>query len=122
MDGASRMVLHSTNLRDAYAITIDRENQLLYWADYTLNTIERSNTDGSNRVILTTSVRNPISIAIYNGRLYWGDAYFNQILSGPANSPGSGSYLGGSISYGVYGIEVISRDLQPLGRILSINL
>ena len=120
MDGASRMVLHSTDLRDAYAITIDRENQLLYWADYTLNTIERSNTDGSNRVVLTTSVRDPISLAIYNGRLYWSDAYFDRILSGPANSPGSGSYLG-SVSYQVYGIEVISRDLQPLGRI-SINL
>ena len=117
MDGTSREVLHSTNLRVTHAITIDRENQLLYWADHSLNTIERSNTDGSNRVVLTTSVRDPISIAYYNGRLYWGDAYFNRILSGPANSPSSGSYLGGSVSYEVYGIEVISRDLQPLGRI-----
>ena len=121
MDGTSQMVLHSTNLRDTYAITIDRENQLLYWADYTLNTIERSNTDGSNRVVLTTTVVDPISIAYYNNQLYWGDLSLNRIFSGPANSPGSGSHLGGSVSYEVYGIEVISRDLQPLGKI-RINL
>ena len=117
MDGSSRMILHRTNLRDTYAITIDIENQLLYWADYTLNRIERSSVDGSNRVVLTTSVRDPYSMSYYNGRLYWGDTYYNRILNGPANSPGSGSYLGGSVRYEVYGIQVISRDLQPLGEI-----
>ena len=115
MDGSSRMILHNTNLRETYAIAIDRDNQLLYWADYNLNTIERSSVDGSNRVVLTTSVRDPYSMSYYNGRLYWGDFSFNRILSGPANSPGSGSYLGGGVSYEVYGIEVIARDLQPLG-------
>ena len=121
MDGNSRMVLHSTDLRDTYAITIDYENQLLYWADYTLNRIERSNVDGSNRMILTTSVRDPSSISYYNGRLYWGDYYYNRMLNGPASSPGSGTYIGGSVRYDVYGIQVISRDLQPL-RELNIEL
>ena len=116
MDGSSWMILHNTNMRETYAITLDRENQLLYWADYNLNTIERSSVDGSNRVVLTTSVRDPFSMAYYNGRLYWGDVSFNRILNGPANSPGSGSYLGGGVSYEVYGIAVISRDLQPQGR------
>lgn len=118
MDGNFRMILHNTDLRDTYAITIDIENQYLYWADYTLNTIERSNVDGSNRVMLTRSVRDPFSICYYNGQLYWGDAYYNRILRGPVSSPGSGTYLGGSVSYEVYGIQAISRDLQPLGRIV----
>ena len=121
MDGNSRMILHNTDLRDTYAITIDYENQLLYWADYTLNRIERSNVDGSNRIILTTSIRDPSSISYYNGRLYWGDYYYNRMLNGLASSPGSGSYIGGSVRYDVYGIQVISRDLQPL-RELSVQL
>ena len=108
------MILHSTDLRDTYTITIDYENQLLYWADYTLNRIERSNVDGSNRMILTTSIRDPSSISYYNGRLYWGDYALNRMLNGPASSPGSGTYIGGGVSYDVYGIQVISRDLQPL--------
>lgn len=117
MDGSSWMILHNTNMRDVYCITIDRENQFLYWADYTLNTIERSNVDGSNRVVLTTSVRDPFSMAYYNGRLYWGDSSFDRILTGPANSPGRGTYLGGGVSYNIYGLAVIARDLQPLGRV-----
>ena len=114
MDGNSRMVLHNTNLRDTYAITIDYENQVLYWADFTLNKIESSNVDGTNRRTLTTSVRDPYSITYFNGRLYWGDNYYNRILTGPATSPGSGTYLGGSVRYDVYGIHVISREAQPL--------
>ena len=116
MDGSSRVILHSTNLRDTYALTIDIEHQFLYWADYSLNTIERSNVDGSNRVVLTRSIRDPFCMSYYNGRLYWGDLYYNRILTGPANSPGSGTYLGGSVSYDVYGLQVISRDLQPIGE------
>lgn len=115
MDGSSRTVLHSTNLWDTYAITMDYESQILYWADYTLNKIESSNVDGSNRLILSTSVRDPYSMAYYDGRLYWGDNYFNRILTGPAASPGSGTYLGGGVAYDVYGIHIISRDTQPLG-------
>lgn len=122
MDGNSRMVLHNTDLRDTYAITIDYENQLLYWADYTLNRIERSNVDGSNRMVLTTSIRDPSSISYYNGRLYWGDYALNRMLNGPASSPGSGTYIGGGVSYDVYGIQVVSRDLQPLRELTTLDV
>ena len=116
MDGKSRMVLHNTSLSDTYAITIDYENQELYWADYTLNKIEKSDTNGSNRVTLTSNVGDPFSISYYNGRLFWGDNSLNRILTGTANSPDSGTYVGGSVSSDVYGIHVLSRDTQPLGK------
>ena len=124
MDGHSRMVLHSTNLADTYTITMDYENQVFYWADYTLNKIESSNVDGSNRRILTASVRDPYSITYYNGRLYWGDSAFNRILTGTVTSPGSGSYIGGGVSSDPYGIHVVSREAQPLGehRIIIFSL
>ena len=120
MDGHSRIVLHSTNLASTYAITMDYENQVLYWADLTLNKIESSNIDGSNRRILTSSVRDPYSIAYYNGRLYWGDSALNRILTGTVTSPGSGTYIGGGISYDPYGIHVVSREAQPLGKHMII--
>ena len=119
MDGKFRIILHNTDLSDTFAITIDYENQILYWADYTLNKIERSDTNGSNRVTLTSSVRDPFSIAYYNGRLFWGDNSLNRVLTGTANSPDSGTYIGGSVSYDVYGISVISRDTQPLSKKLN---
>lgn len=119
MDGKSRMVLHNTSLSDTYAITIDYENQELYWADYTLNKIEKSDTNGSNRVTLTSSVGDPFSITYYNGRLFWGDNSLNRILTGTANSPDSGTYVGGYVSYDAYGIHVLSRDTQPLGKTIT---
>ena len=120
MDGKSRMVLHNSSLSNTYAITIDYENQELYWADSTLNKIEKSDTNGSNRVTLTSSVRNPFPITYYNGRLFWGDNSLNRILTGTANSPDSGTYVGGHFSYDVYTIHVLSRDTQPLGKTLKI--
>ena len=116
MDGRSRMVLHNTGLADTYAITMDYENQILYWADFTLNKIESSNVDGSNRRTLTTSLRDPFSMAYYNGRLYWGDNSFNRVYNGPVESLGSGTAIGGGVSYDVYGIHIVSRETQPLGE------
>lgn len=100
---------------DTYAITMDYKDQVLYWADYSLNKIESSNVDGSNRRILTSSVRDPYSMAYHNGNLYWGDNSLNRVLTGPVTSLGSGTYLGGGVSYDVYGIHIVSRDTQPLG-------
>ena len=115
MDGNSRMVLHSTNLVDTYAITMDYENQVLYWGDLTRNTIESSNADGSNRRTLSTSVTDPYSMSYYNGMLYWGDLRLDRVLTGMATQPGRGTNLGGSVSYSVYGIHIVSREAQPLG-------
>lgn len=115
MDGGSRMALHSTNLIETYALTMDYDRQVLYWADYNLNRIESSNADGSNRRILSTSVRDPYVMTYYQGRLYWGDLTLNRVLQGPTSSPGSGTYIGGGISYDIYGIKVVAKDAQPLG-------
>lgn len=122
MDGRSRMVLHSTNVIETYAITLDYDNQVLYWADYTLNRIESSNADGSNRRLLSTSITDPSYMTFYNGQLYWGDYALNRILTGPASQPGSGTYVGGGVSYDVYGIQVVSRERQPLGKPRNKNL
>lgn len=115
MDGSSRTILHSTNLVNTYAITMDYENQTLYWADNSLNKIESSSVDGSNRRTLTASVNDPYSMAYHNGKLYWGDNGFNRILTGTVAAPGSGTYLGGGVSYDVYGIHVVSKETQPSG-------
>ena len=48
MDGTARTVLHSTGLVTVYGLTVDYENQILYWADYSNNRIEKSSTNGSN--------------------------------------------------------------------------
>lgn len=67
MDGANRMVIHSTNLVWPNALTLDIETQTLYWADANLDRIESSGVDGTNRQVLSqtgVSIDSPFGIAL----------------------------------------------------------
>lgn len=115
MDGTSKTILHDADLSAPYGLTIDYDTQTIYWTDYTRNRIEKSNADGSNRAVVTTSlVNDPYSITFYNGRLYWTDLSYNRILTTLVNSRSS-SYLTGAVN-DMYGITVITEERQPLGR------
>lgn len=118
MDGTSRTVLHDTTLSTPYALTIDYATQTLFWADYSLNRLEKSNIDGSNRVLLTTNVRDPYSITFLDGNLYWTDLYYNRILTAPVSSPSSSSYVTSSLG-NIYGIQAISEERQALCKLLQ---
>lgn len=115
MEGSSRTALHSTNLQTPYALTIDYTTQTLYWADYTLNKLESSNTDGSNRRLLTTNIRDPYAMTFFDGRLYWSDWSYNGIYSTLTSSPSRVTSL---LYLGVdpYGIQVVDRDIQFEGN------
>lgn len=100
-----------------YCITLDYDTQTLYWADYTLNKIEKSNADGSNRQRLqvTNLINNIYSMTFFNGRLYWTDLAYNRILTLDVTST-TAQYL--TAAFGdMYGITAITEERQPLGEI-----
>ena len=116
MDGHSRSVLHDTSLTTPYALTIDYENQILYWADYTLDKLEKSNVDGSNRLVVTTSsITSPYSLTFYEGRLYWTDLSFARIYTTLANFS-SVSTLS-SQGQAMYGIQAVAENRQKIGML-----
>ena len=116
MDGSSRMVLHSTGLSTVFGITLDYDNQILYWADYSNNRIEKSFTNGSNRLLVTSSgLFDPFSITFYNGRLYWTDWNRNAIYTLNVNSPATITRLLATSSDG-YGIQVVAKERQLEGE------
>lgn len=114
MDGTARSILHHTSLSAPYCLTLDYDAQVLYWADYTLNKIEKSNVDGSNRQLVTTSlVNNAFSITFFNGRLFWTDLAYSRIITTPTTSTTS-MYL--TAAFGsMYGIKAITEERQPEG-------
>ena len=115
MDGTGRTIIHNTSLSAPYGLTLDYDTQTLYWTDYSLNKIERSNVDGSNRTVVTTLlVYDPYSITFYNGSIYWTDFSHNRILTTTVNSAAVTSYVGNSIN-DMYGIKAIAEERQPLG-------
>lgn len=118
MDGTAHSILHSTSLSLPYSLTLDYDTQVLYWADYALNKIERSNADGSNRRLVTTSlVYDPYSITFFNERLYWTDFAYNRILTFPTTSSSSATttYLSASLG-DMPGIQVLAKERQPEGH------
>lgn len=114
MDGTAVTILHDTSLSAPYGLTLDYDAQVLYWTDYTLNKIERSNADGSDRRVVTTSlVNNAYSITFFNGMLYWSDLSYSRILTVPITSSSS-YYLTGTIG-SIFGITAITEERQPEG-------
>ena len=117
MDGSSRTTLHSGGLNTVYGLTLDYDNQVLYWADYSNNRIEKSFTNGSNRVVLTSSgITDPFGITYFAGRLYWTDWSADRIYTLSTNLPTAVSQVTGSFGQNPYGIHVVTKERQPLGE------
>ena len=118
MDGNSRTVLHSSGLSTVYGLTLDYQNQTLYWVDYSNNRIEKSSVTGSNRVVVRTGLRDPWGVTYHAQRLYWTDWSADRIYSisvAPSSSGTITSLTSSSFSGNPNGIHVISEERQPLG-------
>ena len=114
MDGRARQILHNTRLIWPVGLTLDYQNQVLYWIDAYLDKIESSNVDGTNRQLITTFASNHLAFAIslFNNVLYWSDWDTDTVLSVFSN----GTLLSSLIYRFSFptGIEVVSRTRQQL--------
>ena len=115
MDGNLRTVIHDIDVTSPSALTIDYDNQIIYWADYTLDRLECSNVDGSNRKLLTNqNIVSPFAMTFYSGVLYWTDTSRYSVYSVPVNSPDSVRslrYVGNQL----YGIHAVAKERQMEG-------
>ena len=119
MDGTSRTVLHSTGLSNPYGLTIDYENQILYWIDDGYNRIESSYVNGTGRVILTnSSIYYPIDIAYFGGNVYWTDQVYDGIYSASVDPITVATVTSFT---NPYGISVFSEEGQPEGISLCLG-
>ena len=115
MDGNLRTVIHDTDVTSPSALTIDYDNQIIYWADYTLDRLECSNVDGSNRKLLTNrNIVSPFAMTFYSGVLYWTDTSRYSVYSVPVNSPDSVRSLR-YVGNRPYGIHAVAKERQVEG-------
>lgn len=76
MDSSARKTLVSSRLVWVNSLSLDFQSKLLYWCDAKLDTIERVDFQGNNRVlILDLSLDNlhPFGLALSGDVLYWSD-------------------------------------------------
>ncbi len=114
MDGTSRTVLHNTGLDMPNGLTIDYEDQRLYWVEAKLHIIESSNVDGTGRVVVTTDVYNPLDISFYQGRLYWTDWIYDAVFTVHSTLQDNVTQVVG-LPHTPRGIHVIASSRQPEG-------
>ncbi|XP_052813290.1 low-density lipoprotein receptor-related protein 2-like isoform X2 [Mya arenaria] len=72
MDGSHRSVLVTKRLVRPSALTIDYlMYDRVYWADYKLGVIESIKHDGTDRVMLIKNVHTPVSLDVFESKIYW---------------------------------------------------
>ena len=62
-DGSDDEVIMA-NVSDPVGIAIDIESDHLYWLDYSMGILSRSDLDGSNTTEILTDLNNPHAIAL----------------------------------------------------------
>lgn len=125
MDGSARTLLHNTELGWPNALTLDYDNQVLYWGDALLDKFEKSNVDGSNRQLLTAAFYQPFhifGIVVFNGRLYWTDWEHNAVISSTVYQPWGLNVVRSGFVYDPMAIHVLSEDRQPVGKALYLSI
>ena len=116
-DNSTWQALHSTNLVWPNALTVDYTTQTLYWADASLDKIESSNVDGSNRALLTTNlILHPFDITYHNGYLYWSDWQTDQITMTHISAPDMVTVLVSALDTEPMGLEVVTTSRQPISK------
>ncbi|XP_059387967.1 low-density lipoprotein receptor-related protein 2 [Carassius carassius] len=96
--GNFRIPIVNTSLSQPNALSLDYDERLLYWADATLDKIERASLTGENREIILSQTQYPFSVTVFQQDIYWTD--WNTRIVYRANK-GDGS-----------GLTIMATDLQ----------
>lgn len=73
MAGSLKKALHDKDLSQPSGLTIDFEENMLYWSDAVREKIERSKLDGSEREVLISATIYPFALTVYRNYIYWTD-------------------------------------------------
>ena len=117
MDGSHRTALHDTDLTWPNGITIDYENQKLYWVDASLDTLECSSVDGSGRTLLERDdvILHPFSITLEKDFLFWTDWQQFGIFTTHKYQPNDTIIFLYRLAFRPFGIEAVTPDRQRNG-------
>nr|XP_021127707.2 low-density lipoprotein receptor-related protein 2 isoform X4 [Anas platyrhynchos] len=73
LGGNFRTPIVSTDLVWPNGLTLDYEEQQLYWADANLQKIERCTLTGTNREVIVSTALHPFAMTLFDQHIYWTD-------------------------------------------------
>ncbi len=119
MDGTARETLHDTALIWPNDITIDYQSQTIYWMDASLDKLESSHVNGSNRRVISRElIVHPFSLTFYNGIIYWSDWGYKRVIFASLSNVTAVFGIVPTLSNDPSGVKVVSLDAQPISELL----
>ncbi|KAM9664148.1 low-density lipoprotein receptor-related protein 2 [Trichechus inunguis] len=79
LGGNFRVSIVNSSLVWPNGLTLDYEEELLYWADASLQRIERSSLTGMDREVIVSTTLHPFSMTVYGQYIYWTDWYTKSV-------------------------------------------
>ena len=123
MNGGERRTLHFSEISQPNGIAIDYNSDRIYWSDSSLDRLEYSKFDGSERTVVeaeTTGLVHPFSVTVVDNLLFWSDWATQKIYAthkehGTLQNEG---YFAEIVTFldTPYGIEALRSDRQPPGK------
>jgi hypothetical protein len=122
MDGSDRHVVISSSISHPVGITIDYNEQRIYWSDSELYRLEYCDYDGRNRFIVETDASGllyPFALTVANNDLFWTDWVTDSIYATHKQhgSAGNNGYFKtvATFSSDPFGIEALLESRQQPG-------
>ncbi|XP_065167955.1 low-density lipoprotein receptor-related protein 1 [Atheta coriaria] len=124
LDGSNRQLLVNNTLATITDVTLDMDNQYIYWCDSSSNTIERMRYNGTDHsVLLNHSLQNPVALTLLDDMLYWVDTNHERgsIKSANVNNLSDFQILLSKAGDSLKDIQVFSKRKQKVKNVCAVN-
>ncbi|CAF0886571.1 unnamed protein product [Adineta steineri] len=111
LTGRQVAYLITTNIRWPNGLTIDFDDDRIYWADAWFDRIERASLDGTNREVISTVVH-PFALTVHGHYIYWTDWSFRGIYRAEKYSGANMVEMQNNLPYRPMDIHVVSDQRQ----------
>lgn len=121
MDGreGSRKVLISSNIFWPNGLTLDYDDNRMFWTDARLCYIHSADLDGSNRrTLVESSLPHPFAITVFGDAIYWTDWHLKAIFTCDKSSGQNKRMLVNQLNLPM-DIHVMEAKRQERGRITA---
>lgn len=118
MDGRNMTILFQDDLRWPYGITMDFDNQILYWTDSYSDKIECGNIDGTGRrVVISSGLEDPFDLTLLGDTLYISDWNLRILATNRSGGqPLRTVYNTFCDSIQTFGVQIVAEERQLLGK------
>lgn len=94
-------------------LSVDAENDQLYWSDAKRKIIESSDLDGQNRRVILQQIEHPFGLTVFGDFIYWSDWHEQALLRAKKEDGANRSVVIGKLE-GIMDIRAVNVSIRVL--------